>query len=138
MTRKILLGIVFVVLSASLLTLALAQQTFTIESIIGGDSMRAESNLGRFSVGSGGKAYGFSGSSAVIGWDGKTTRNFLIQKVGAQTETVFERNVDGVTDSLVALSSLVLGPGKYVLVIGGKAGGRATITFTGVNVTVGW
>ena len=118
--------------------LAVAAGTYSVESTISGTSLQAESNLGRFTIAPGGKAYGFSGSSVVMGFDGNTTYNLMIKKVDEPSaKVVFERNPDGRTDSPVPLGSLTLGPGKYVLVIGGKAGGRAVISFTGENVTVG-
>lgn len=127
-----------IALCAVCFSLAVAASTYTVESTIGGTSMQAVSQLGRFTIGPGGKAYGFSGTSTVIGFDGNTTYNFRIEKVDEPSaKLVFERNIDGKTESPVSLGSLTLGPGKYVLVIGGKAGGRAVISFTGENVTIG-
>jgi hypothetical protein len=129
---------VLVAVLVILSSIAVAAGTYSVESTIGGTSLQAESNLGRFTIAPGGKAYGFSGSSVVMGFDGNTIYNFMIKKVDEPSaKVVFERNVDGKTDSPVPLASLTLGPGKYVLVIGGKAGGRAVISFTGENVSVG-
>lgn len=117
-----------------------AAQWFTVQSKIGGTQYGATQELGRFQVVAGGQAYNFSGNANVI----SSAQNqqilycFSIDRIGSGNQksvTVFERSCDGKRDAPTALSQLRLGPGNYVLLVGGRPGSTAQITFYGTNVT---
>jgi len=117
-----------------------AAQWFTVRSKIGGTQYGATQEIGHFRVGPGGQAYDFKGNAYVISsaQNQQIGYTFSIDKIGygnERTVTVFERSWDGQKDSPVALSQLRLGPGYYALMVGGRPGSSAEISFTGVNVT---
>ena len=142
--RKNLLLVVSVVLVTLLLvslTAFAAPARYTVRSKIGGTQYGATQELGHFRIGPGGSATTFSGGAYVI----SSAQNqaigygFAIQRneTGNQKSViVFERSWNGQKDSPVALANLTLGPGNYVLLVGGRPGSSAEITFTGVNVTI--
>lgn len=115
-------------------------QWYTVESKIGGTQYGATQELGRFQVGNGGVAYNFSGSAHVISaaQNQQILYCFGIERIGygnQKSTKVFERSCDGQKDLPVALQQLRLGPGNYVLLVGGRPGSMAKIQFYGVNVT---
>lgn len=117
-----------------------AAQWFTVQSKIGGTQYGATQELGRFQVGTGGQTYNFSGNATVISsaQNQQTVYCFSIDRIGSgnqKTVTVFERSCDGRKDSPVALSQLRLGTGNYVLLVGGRPGSTAQISFYGTKVT---
>jgi len=123
------------------LTAFAAPQRYSVKSKIGGTQYGATQEIGHITVAAGGSASAFSGSAYVISaaQNQAIGYNFSIEKVGYGNQKnviVFERSWNGQTDSPVALANLILGPGYYALLVGGRPGSSAEITFTGVNVTV--
>ena len=123
------------------LTAFAAPQRYGVKSQIGGTQYGATQEIGHFKIGPGGSATAFSGGANVI----SSAQNqaigygFSIEKIGygnQKTVVVFERSWNGQKDSPVAFTNLTLGPGYYALLVGGRPGSTAEISFTGVNVTV--
>jgi hypothetical protein len=117
-----------------------AAQWFTVQSKIGGTQYGATQEIGHFRVASNGQAYNFSGSSYVISsaQNQQIGYSFSIEKIGyggQRTVKVFERSWNGQQDSPVPLNQLRLGPGDYALLVGGRPGSSAEISFYGENVT---
>ena len=142
MKKRSLLIVALVLVVLLLLSLVvLAAPRYSVRSKIGGAQYGATQEVGHFRVGPNGSASAFVGSANVI----SSAQNqaigygFHIERIGTgnqKTVTVFERSWNGKVDSPVALSNLVLGPGYYALLVGGRPGSSAEITFTGVNVTI--
>ena len=142
MKKRSLLIVALVLVVLLLLSLVvLAAPRYSVRSKIGGTQYGATQEIGHFRVGPNGSASAFVGSANVI----SSAQNqaigygFHIERIGTgnqKTVTVFERSWNGKVDSPVALSNLVLGPGYYALLVGGRPGSSAEITFTGVNVTI--
>ena len=142
--RKRSLFITAVVLAALMLlslTVLAAPQHYSVTSKIGGTQYGATREIGSFIIGAGGSASAFQGSAHVISSAANQVvgYSFSIEKIGYGSEKdviVFERSWDGKKDSPVALANLTLGPGHYVLLVGGRPGSSAEISFTGVNVKI--
>ena len=143
MRRNLLIAISVVLVTLLLLSLTAfaAPSRYTVRSKIGGTQFGATQELGHFRIAPGGSATAFSGGAYVI----SSAQNqaigygFAIQRNGTGNEKsviVFERSWNGQKDSPVALANLTLSPGNYVLLVGGRPGSSAEITFTGVNVTI--
>ena len=142
MKKQSLLLIALVLVALLLLSLiAYAAPRYRVSSKIGGTQYGATQEIGHFRVGANGSASAFQGGANVI----SSAQNqaigygFHIERIGTgnqKTVTVFERSWNGKVDSPVALGNLVLGPGYYALLVGGRPRSTAEITFTGVNVTV--
>ena len=123
------------------LTVLAAPQRYGVTSKIGGTQYGATQELGHFTVGAGGSASAFEGGAHVISnaANSEIGYSFSIEKIGYGNEKnviVFERSWNGKKDSPVAFANLVLGPGHYVLLVGGRPGSYAQISFAGVNVKV--
>ena len=141
--RKVLIAVSVVLVTLLLLSLTAfaAPQRYTVRSKIGGTQYGATQELVHFRIGPGGSAATFSGSSYVISsaQNQAIGYSFSIERIGSGNQKsviVFERSWNGQKDSPVALSNLTLGPGYYVLLVGGRPGSSAEISFTGVNVTL--
>ena len=142
MKKRSLLIVALVLVVLLLLSLVVfAAPRYSVRSKIGGTQYGATQEIGHFRVGPNGSASAFVGSANVI----SSAQNqaigygFHIERIGTgnqKTVTVFERSWNGKVDSPIALSNLVLGPGYYALLVGGRPGSSAEITFTGVNVTI--
>ena len=143
MKKNLLIAVSVVLVTLLLLSLTAfaAPSRYTVRSKIGGTQFGATQELGHFRIAPGGSATAFSGGAYVI----SSAQNqaigygFAIQRNGTGNEKsviVFERSWNGQKDSPVALANLTLSPGNYVLLVGGRPGSSAEITFTGVNVTI--
>jgi hypothetical protein len=123
------------------LTAFAAPQRYRVQSKIGGTQYGATQEIGHFRVGANGSASAFQGGANVISSAANQAigYGFHIERIGVgnqKTVTVFERSWNGQVDTPVALSNLVLGPGYYALLVGGRPGSTAEITFNGINVTL--
>ena len=140
--RAIFAGSVLLVLLFLLsMTGIAASQRYGVRSKIGGTQYGATQEIGHFQIGPGGSATAFTGGANVISsaQNQAVGYSFSIEKIGTgnqKSQVVFERSWDGRTDSPVALANLVLGPGFYALLVGGRPGSSVEISFSGVNVTV--
>lgn len=142
--RKRSLFVTAIVLAALMLlslTALAAPQRYGVTSKIGGTQYGATQELGSFIIGAGGSANAFQGGAYVISSAANQAvgYSFSIERIGYGNEKdviVFERSWDGKKDSPVTLANLTLGPGRYVLLVGGRPGSSAEISFTGVNVKV--
>ena len=123
------------------LTAFAAPQRYRVQSKIGGTQYGATQEIGHFRVGANGSTSALQGGANVIssaanqaiGYGFHTER---ISVGNQKTVTVFERSWNGQVDTPVALGNLVLGPGYYALLVGGRPGSTAEITFNGINVTL--
>lgn len=123
------------------LTAVAAPQRYSVQSKIGGTQYGATQEIGHFTVGAGGSAKDFQGGAYVISsaQNQEIGYSFSIEKIGQggqKSVIVFQRSWNGKQDSPVALANLVLGPGYYALLVGGRPGSSAQVSFTGVNVKV--
>ncbi len=143
MRKQSLLVIALLLVVMLVLSLAAyaAPQRYSVRSKIGGTQYGATQEIGHFTVGANGSASAFQGGANVISAAENRAigYGFHIEKIGSgnqKTVTVFERSWNGKVDSPVAFGNLVLGPGYYALLVGGRPGSSAEISFTGVNVTI--
>ena len=139
--RSLLIVALVLVLMLLLSLIAFAAPRYRVSSKIGGTQYGATQEIGHFRVGPNGSASAFQGGAHVISsaQNQAVGYSFHIERIGTgnqKTVTVFERSWNGKVDSPVAFGNLVLGPGYYALVVGGRPGSTAEITFNGVNVTV--
>ena len=143
MRKKLLItvSVVLVTLLLVSLTAFAAPSRYTVRSKIGGTQYGATQELEHFRIAPGGSATAFSGGAYVISsaQNQAIGYSFSIERIGSGNQKsviVFERSWNGQKDSPVALTNLTLGPGHYVLLVGGRPGSSAEISFTGVNVTI--
>jgi hypothetical protein len=132
----LLLGLIFLFSLTSF-----AAPRYSVSSKIGGTQYGATQEIGHFRVGPNGSASAFQGGAYVISAAENRAigYGFHIEKIGSgnqKTVVVFERSWNGKVDSPVSLGNLVLGPGYYALVVGGRPGSSVEISFTGSNVTI--
>ena len=137
----LVIALLLVVMLLVSLTAFAAPLRYRVQSKIGGTQYGATQEIGHFRVGANGSATAFQGGANVISnaTNQANGYGFHIERIGTgnqKTVTVFERSWNGQVDSPVAFGNLVLGPGYYALLVGGRPGSMAEITFNGVNVTV--
>lgn len=139
--RMLIVPVMLIVLLLLSMTAFAAPGRYGVKSKIGGTQYGATQEIGHFTVGAGGSASAFQGGANVISSaeSREIGYGFIIEKIGYGSEksvTVFERSWNGRKDSPVAFANLVLGPGYYALLVGGRPGSSVEISFTGVNVKV--